>query len=113
MQEQLTPYPKPMEAGNHEDVRWAALGGSGLPSLVAVSEGKLLQVSALPLRDEDLDQPAHAEDLPQSTSTVLTLDTRTLGVGSNSADRSPCRSTWSGPIQRSFLCAATAARRRP
>jgi beta-galactosidase len=27
VQEQLTPYPKPMEAGNHEDVRWAALGG--------------------------------------------------------------------------------------
>ncbi|WP_263384522.1 glycoside hydrolase family 2 TIM barrel-domain containing protein [Granulicella arctica] len=105
VQEQLTPYPKPMEAGNHEDVRWAALAASGLPSLVAVSEGKLLQVSALPLRDEDLDQPAHAEDLPPSTSTVLTLDTRTLGVGSNSCGPKPLPQymVWSDPTEFSYV----------
>ena len=84
VEEQLTPYPKPMEAGNHEDIRWAALGGAGLPTLLAVSDGKLMQVSALPLMDEQLEAPAHAEDLPPSNSTVLTLDTKTLGVGSNS-----------------------------
>ncbi|WP_236657536.1 glycoside hydrolase family 2 TIM barrel-domain containing protein [Acidisarcina polymorpha] len=105
VQEQLTPYPKPMEAGNHEDVRWAALGSSGLPSLVVVSEGKLLQVSALPLRDEDLDKPAHAEDLPPSTSTVLTLDTRTLGVGSNSCGPKPLPQylVWSDPTEFSYV----------
>jgi beta-galactosidase len=51
---------------------------------MVVSEGKLLQVSALPLMDEQFEAPAHSEDLPPSTSAVLTLDTKTLGVGSNS-----------------------------
>ncbi|MBB5060394.1 beta-galactosidase [Granulicella aggregans] len=103
--EQLTPYPKPMEAGNHEDIRWAALGGAGLPTLVAVSEGKLLQVSALPLMDEQLEAPAHSEDLPPSTSTVLTLDTKTLGVGSNSCGPKPLPQymVWSEPTEFSYV----------
>ncbi len=105
VQEQLTPYPKPMEAGNHEDIRWAALGGNGLPTLVAASEGKLLQVSALPLTDEQLDAPAHSVDLPPSTSTVLTLDTRTLGVGSNSCGPRPLPQyvIWSDPTEFSYV----------
>ena len=103
--EQLTPYPKPMEAGNHEDVRWAALGGAGLPTLMAVSEGKLLQVSALPQMDEQLDGPAHSEDLPPSISTVLTLDTKTLGVGSNSCGPKPLPQymVWSDPTEFSYV----------
>jgi beta-galactosidase len=105
VQEQLTPYPKPMEAGNHEDVRWAALGGNGLPTLLAASEGKLLQVSALPLMDEQLEAPAHSEDLPQSNSTVLTLDTKTLGVGSNSCGPKPLPQymVWSEPTEFSYV----------
>ena len=105
VQEQLTPYPKPMEAGNHEDVRWAALAGAGLPTLIAVGDGKLLQVSALPLTDEQLEAPAHSEDLPPSTSTVLTLDARTLGVGSNSCGPKPLPQymVWSEPTQFSYV----------
>jgi beta-galactosidase len=105
VQEQLTPYPKPMEAGNHEDVRWAALGGNGLPTLLAASEGKLLQVSALPLMDEQLEAPAHSEDLPPSNSTVLTLDTKTLGVGSNSCGPTPLPQymVWSEPTEFSYV----------
>ncbi len=103
--EQMTPYPKPMEAGNHEDIRWAALGGAGLPTLMAVGKGKLLQVSALPLMDEQLEAPAHAEDLPASTSTVLTLDTKTLGVGSNSCGPKPLPQymVWSDPTEFSYV----------
>jgi len=105
VQDQLTPYPKPMEAGNHEDIRWAGLGGAGLPTLMAVSEGKLLQVSALPLMDEQLEAPAHMEDLPPSTSTVLTLDTKTLGVGSNSCGPKPLPQymVWSDPTEFSYV----------
>ncbi len=103
--EQLTPYPKPMEAGNHEDTRWAAVGGHNLPTLMAVSEGKLMQVSALPLMDEQLDGPAHSVDLPPSTSTVVTLDTRTLGVGSNSCGPKPLPEymVWSDPTEFSYV----------
>jgi beta-galactosidase len=105
VQEQLTPYPKPMEAGNHEDIRWAALAGAGLPTLMAVSDGKLLQVSALPLMDEQLEAPAHSEDLPPSTSTVVTLDTKTLGVGSNSCGPKPLPQymVWSEPTEFSYV----------
>ncbi len=105
VREQLTPYPKPMESGNHEDTRWAALGGTGLPTLMAVGDGKPLQVSALPLRDEDLDGPAHSVDLPPSTSTVVTLDTRTLGVGSNSCGPRPLAQymVWSEPTEFAYV----------
>ncbi len=105
IQEQLTPYPKPMEAGNHEDTRWAAVGGHNLPTLMAVSDGKLLQVSALPLTDEQLDAVPHSIDLPQSTATVVTLDTRTLGVGSNSCGPKPLPQymVWSDPTEFSYV----------
>ena len=105
VREQLTPYPKPMEAGNHEDTRWVALGGNNLPTLMAVSEGKLLQVSALPYSDEQLDAPAHSVDLPPSTATVVTLDARTLGVGSNSCGPKPLPQyvIWSDPTEFSYV----------
>jgi beta-galactosidase len=105
IQDQLTPYPKPMEAGNHEDTRWAALEGRNLPTLMALSDGKLLQVSALPLTDEQLDGPAHSVDLPPSYATVLTLDTRTLGVGSNSCGPRPLEQyiVWSDPTEFSYV----------
>jgi beta-galactosidase len=105
IQEQLTPYPKPMETGNHEDTRWAALGGENLPTLMAVSDGSLLQVSALPFSDEQLDAPAHSIDLPERTATVFTLDTRTLGVGSNSCGPKPLEQymVWSEPTEFSYV----------
>ena len=38
--EQMTPYAKPMDCGNHEDASWLALRGTGLPTLLAQSEGR-------------------------------------------------------------------------
>ena len=52
--EQRTPYAKPMECGNHEDVRWAAITGKGLPGLLAKAEGRFMQISALPFTDEQM-----------------------------------------------------------
>jgi beta-galactosidase len=105
VQDQLTPYSKPMEAGNHQDVRWAALSGGNLPTLMALSDGKPLQMSALPLTDEQLDPVAHSVDLPPSTATVLTLDVRTLGVGSNSCGPKPLPQyvVWSDPAEFSYV----------
>ena len=103
--EQLTPYSKPMESGNHEDIRWAALGGKGLPGLLAVGVGNLMQVSALPYTDEQLDKEAYSVDLPATNATVLTLDARTLGVGSNSCGPRPLDRyiIWSDPSDFSYL----------
>jgi len=81
--EQLTPYERPMECGNHEDVRWANLTNKNGNGLQIIESGSLLQVSALPYSDEVMDATEYRIDLPQSNSTVLCVNYRTLGVGSN------------------------------
>ncbi|HVJ09031.1 MAG TPA: glycoside hydrolase family 2 TIM barrel-domain containing protein [Acidisarcina sp.] len=105
VKEQLTPYSKPMECGNHGDVRWAAIRGSKLPGLLAQSDGKLLQVSALPYTDEELDGPEYSINLPPSVATVVTLDVATLGVGSNSCGPRPLDKyvPWSDPTAFSYV----------
>jgi beta-galactosidase len=78
---QLTPYEKPMECGNHEDVRWAELS-NGTATLGVTGNGQLLQVSALPYKDEELRPVEYRIDLPKPSSTVLVVAAKTLGVGS-------------------------------
>jgi len=79
--EQMTPYSKPMECGNHEDASWLALHGDGMPTFLASSEGEPLQFSTLPYSDEQMDKPEYTVDLPPSSATVLCLSARTLGAG--------------------------------
>lgn len=89
VRENLTPYAKPMECGNREDVRWAAVTGKGVPGLMAIADREHLQVSALPYRDEVLAATEYQADLPPSRSTLLTIGSRTLGVGSNACGPHP------------------------
>lgn len=86
---QLTPYPKPMECGNHEDVRWLTLGAKAGPALLVTSPEQPVQVSALPYSDEELEPPPYDRDLPPSRSTVLIVSAKTLGVGSASCGPRP------------------------
>ena len=86
--DQLTPYQKPMECGNHEDIRWATLHNNSA-SLTVQQTGQPLQVSALPFTDEQLENTEYRIDLPPSAATVLCIDARTLGVGSNSCGPRP------------------------
>jgi beta-galactosidase len=88
VRDQLTPYEKPMECGNHEDVRWAKLE-STKASLLVAKDDQLLQVSALPYTDEDMEHTEYRIDLPPVSQTVLCIDARTLGVGSNSCGPRP------------------------
>lgn len=81
VKEQLTPYEKPMEAGNHEDVRWAKLTNLSGIGLMAICDTTFLQISALPYSDEELDKTEYRIDLPQSNSTVFCISHLTLGVG--------------------------------
>ncbi len=91
VREQMTPYVAPMECGNHGDARWCALTrgpqGPGLrvdfipqPGSPAVPGG--MSFSALPYADEEIDKAAYAKDFSPSSSTVLCLAAKTLGVGS-------------------------------
>jgi beta-galactosidase len=82
VKEQMTPYEKPMECGNHEDVRWAAVSGGGFPTIMVQSSGLNLQVSAIPYTDEVMTPIEYVIDLPASKSTVLTVSGKTLGAGS-------------------------------
>jgi len=82
-------YEKPMERGNHEEVRWAKLSGKEIPSLMIQSDEKLMQVAALPHTDEQMFPVEYKIDLPASTSTVFCVSTKTLGVGSASCGPRP------------------------
>ena len=82
-------YEKPMERGNHEEVRWAKLSGKDIPSLMIQSDEKLMQVAALPHTDEQMYPVEYKIDLPTSTSTVFCISTKTLGVGSASCGPRP------------------------
>jgi beta-galactosidase len=91
VKEQLTPYEKPMECGNHEDVRWASLTGSNSLGIMAKCSSNVMQVSALPYSDEELEKPEYRIDLPESKATVLCLSHQTLGVGSSSCGPKPLK----------------------
>ena len=103
--EQMTPYAKPMECGNHEDVRWAGFSGKGLPTLMVQADDNNLQVSALPYTDEIMTPVEYSVDLPPSTGTVLTVASRTLGVGSASCGPRPLEQdiVWSDPAVFSYV----------
>jgi beta-galactosidase len=86
---QLTPYEKPMEAGNHEDVRWANVTSAKGTGITVKKMGALMQVSALPYSDEELEIVEYKIDLPKSKGTVLCVSHKTMGVGSNGCGPRP------------------------
>ena len=104
VQQQMTPYAKPMECGNHEDVRWAAVTGTGMPGLLAQPVSGFLQVAAIPYTDEQMTPVEYTIDLPASIGTVLTIATKTLGVGSGGCGHRPLEPyfVWSDPAAFSY-----------
>lgn len=97
-------YEKPMERGNHEDVRWAKLSGKKMPVLLVKSDEKLMQVAALPHTDEQMVPVEYKIDLPASTSSVFCISTQTLGVGSAGCGPRPLEKylVWSDNTQFSY-----------
>jgi beta-galactosidase len=81
---QLTPYEKPMEAGNHEEVRWANVGSASGLGISVKHVDSLLQIAALPYSDEEMEPVEYRIDLPKSKGTVLSISNKTLGVWSRS-----------------------------
>ncbi len=89
VKEQLTPYEKPMDCGNHEDVRWAKVTTASGNGLMAQSGNTLMQVSMLPYSDEVLDKAEYRIDLPPCNATVFCISHLTLGVGTASCGPRP------------------------
>lgn len=81
VEEQVTPYLVPMELGNHEDVRFAALTGDDGAGLLIAADGETFALSALPYSDEQLAQAAHPHELTESEATAVCISARVLGVG--------------------------------
>jgi beta-galactosidase len=80
--EQFTPYEKPMDCGNHEDVRWAQITSASGSGLIAQADNTLMQVSMLPYSDEEMENVEYRIDLPKSKASVFCISHLTLGVGS-------------------------------
>ncbi|MGO4956897.1 glycoside hydrolase family 2 TIM barrel-domain containing protein [Luteococcus sp. Sow4_B9] len=78
---QLTPYLKPQESGNHTGVRWAEVtddAGHGL-RIECVGDG--MDFSALPWTPQEIEAAAHPHELPPVTKTVLRPALMRRGVG--------------------------------
>lgn len=101
---QLTPYEKPMECGNHEDVRWASVTSEKGVGITIKNDSTLMQISALPYSDEELEPVEYKIDLPKSNGTVLCISNKTLGVGSNGCGPRPIEScrVYSKPASFSY-----------
>lgn len=80
--QQMTPYEKPMDNGNHEDVRWAKVFTAKGSGITVKQADELFQVTALPYSDEEMTDVEYKIDLPKSKGTVLCVSHKTLGVGS-------------------------------
>jgi beta-galactosidase len=78
-----------MDNGNHEDVRWAEISQKGGAALKVTSDKDLMQFTAIPYTDEEMEKVEYRIDLPQSSATVLCISHKTLGVGSNGCGPRP------------------------
>lgn len=97
-------YEKPMEHGNHEDVRWLKFSGKDMPAILVKANDNLMQFSAIPYTDEQMNPVEYKIDLPVSTSTVFCLSAKTMGVGSASCGPRPLEKyqVWSDNCQFSY-----------
>ena len=80
--DQLFPYPKPQESGNHEQTQW--LSDSRGRGLRIRAVGAPLSFSALPYRAADLAAAAHPDELSPRPMVVCSIDAGQLGLGNSS-----------------------------
>ena len=81
--ENMTAYLKPQECGNHTDTRWASVTdgeGTGL-----LFWGDRLEFSALPYTPHELEEAAHAVELPPVYRTVVRVCARQMGLGADNS----------------------------
>lgn len=88
VQEQHVPYIRPQENGNKSDVRWAALTNMQDMGLLAIGL-PTINVSAHHYTPEDSTLAEHTYELRRRNETVVNLDYRHNGLGSNSCGPEP------------------------
>ena len=94
---EFVPFPKPQDAGNHEDVRWCALTDRSGLGLKAVADGTM-SASVSRWSALDLTLAGHIHELPRPGDTYLRLDLGVTGLGGNSCGQG-------GPLQEDRVTA--------
>ncbi len=84
VQNEFRQHIKPQENGNHWNTYWAYLHRSDGLGLVVSNESTPFEFSALPYSPYELTDYKHNYQLPRSDKTVLSVDYKQSGVGSNS-----------------------------
>lgn len=99
VEDNLTPYLYPQECGNRTEVTSFTLS-SGEHSLTF--KGEPFEFSALPYTPFQLDQAAHADELPEVYQTVLSINQKQMGIGGDN--------TWGARTHDEFLLSRNAHR---
>ena len=81
---ELVNYIKPQECGNHWNTYWAYLHDANGAGLMVSNGDSPFEFSALPYTPLELTAAKHSFELPDSDKTVLSVDYKNSGVGSNS-----------------------------
>ena len=105
VREQMTPYAKPMECGNHEDVRWAAVGGKDLPALLAAGRRRHDAGFGLAVHRRGHDADRVLRGPARQYQHRVDSGRKTLGVGSNGCGPRPLEQyiVWSEPTTFSYV----------
>ena len=83
----FTPYVKPQENGNHMDTKWVSLTDDRGMGLIVLND-EPFNFSAMHYEAHDLETARHTIDLKQRDYTVLNIDYKQNGLGSNSCGQS-------------------------
>ncbi len=86
--DQYIAYPRPMDHGNHEDVRWMQLTDETGNGLLATG-AEPLAMAALPYTQEQLLAADHAYRLPDSSTIEFRVAWKVCGVGNSSCGPQP------------------------
>ncbi len=81
--DQLFPYGRPQESGNHTDLRWLALTDGDGSGILAVGDHRF-DGAALPIGAAALGEADHLHEIAWPDHTVLRLDAATGGLGTAS-----------------------------
>jgi beta-galactosidase/beta-glucuronidase len=88
--EQHVPYIFPQENGAKADCRWAAVTDSmGAGLLIVAEAGETFSFTAHDYTDAQLTAATHANELPRGGPTVVSIDLKQGGLGSNSCGPEP------------------------
>ena len=82
--EQLFPYPKPQESGNHEDVQCLSLLDERGHGLKFLAVGEPFVFSALPYTAADIAAARHQTELQPRSEIICHIDAAQLGLGNSS-----------------------------